>query len=349
MKKWKRKEKREPRREFGKFFNCKSQFGRSEAVQFARMGFFLNVTRRSSPVSPRFEPPLPPQPSFLPSFRSVQPRFARFRDSFVTKKLNSSRRDVHPPSLFPFSLALLSPSRPPFPSTVRVVSRPFSTALPAQFFGLATAPLSASFCTCQRQRLHTLDSSPTSLSPLLNGVGRPIYLPGSKDQTANLSIERIAWLVISARSVAFHARIKMQSRPSPLSRSTIPPTDRPTPSSFAIGICRVTFAFSLRLRVVDKWMRGREGFFSSHPRRASIEYRRQGRIRTWNLVRCFRWGRGDTLPSNNSSTASRLFTIDGIISSALKRAGGSVERFYLFFFLRVLIYSFSLSLFFFSR
>lgn len=64
---------------------------------------------------------------------------------------------------------------------------------------------------------------------------------------------------------------------------------------------------------------------SSHPRRASIEYRRQGRIRTWNLVRCFRWGRGDTLPSNNSSTASRLFTIDGIISSALKRAGGSVE------------------------
>lgn len=58
---------------------------------------------------------------------------------------------------------------------------------------------------------------------------------------------------------------------------------------------------------------------------------------------------GDTLPSNNSSTASRLFTIDGIISSALKRAGGSVERFYLFFFLRVLIYSFSLSLSFFSR
>lgn len=79
-------------------------------------------------------------------------------------------------------------------------------------------------------------------------------------------------------------------------------------------------------------MRGREGFFSSHPRRASIEYRRQGRIRTWNLVRCFRWGRGDTLLSNNSSTASRLFTIDGIISSALKRAGGSVERFYLFSF-----------------
>lgn len=272
-----------------KVFNCKSQFGRSEAVQFARMGFFLNVTRRSSPVSPRFEPPLPPQPSFLPSFRSVQPRFARFRDSFVTKKLNSSRRDVHPPSLFPFSLALLSPSRPPFPSTVRVVSRPFSTALPAQFFGLATAPLSASFCTCQRQRLHTLDSSPTSLSPLLNGVGRPIYLPGSKDQTANLSIERMAWLVISARSVAFHARIKMQSRPSPLSRSTIPPTDRPTPSSFAIAICRVTFAFSLRLRVVDKWMRGREGIvLPALPilvvPRSNIDAREESGLGTWFVV-----------------------------------------------------------------
>lgn len=314
-----------------KVFNRKSQFGRSEAVQFARMGFFLNVTRRSSPVSPRFEPPLPPQPSFLPSFRSVQPRFARFRDSFVTKKLNSSRRDVHPPSLFPFSLALLSPSRPPFPSTVRVVSRPFSTALPAQFFGLATAPLSASFCTCQRQRLHTLDSSPASLSPLLNGVGRPIYLPGSKDQTANLSIERIAWLVISARSVAFHARIKMQSRPSPLSRSTIPPThpfllhDSYLPSNVCVFI---TVASGGQVDAREGRDRSSR---SSHPRRASIEYRRQGRIRTWNLVRCFRWGRGDTLPSNNSSTASRLFTIDGIISSALKRAGGSVERFYLFF------------------
>lgn len=185
-------------------------------------------------------------------------------------------------------------------------------------------------------------------------IGRPIYLPGSKDQTANLSIERMAWLVISARSVAFHARIKMQSRPSPLSRSTIPPTDRATPSSFTIAICRVTFAFSLRLRVVDKWMRGREGIvLPALPilvaPRSNIDARDGRRIRTWNLVRCFRWGRGDTLPSNNSSTASRLFTIDGIISSALKRAGGSVEQFYLFFFLRVLIYSFSLSLCFFSR
>lgn len=99
-----------------KVFNRKSQFGRSKAVQFARMGFFLNVTRRSSPVSPRFEPPLPPQPSFLPSFRSVQPRFARFRDSFVTKKLNSSRRDVHPPfshSRSPFSLPLAHHFHPP--------------------------------------------------------------------------------------------------------------------------------------------------------------------------------------------------------------------------------------------
>lgn len=224
-------------------------------------------------------------PSFLPQCTAPFRPFPRF---FCHEKIEfePQRRT---PTLFPFSLALLSPSRPPFPSTVRVVSRPFSTALPAQFFGLATAPLSASFCTCQRQRLHTLDSSPTSLSPLLNGVGRPIYLPGSKDQTANLSIERMAWLVISARSVAFHARIKMQSRPSPLSRSTIPPTDRPTPSSFAIAICRVTFAFSLRLRVVDKWMRGREGIvLPALPilvvPRSNIDAREESGLGTWFVV-----------------------------------------------------------------
>lgn len=335
-----------------KVFNRKSQFGRSEAVQFARMGFFLNVTRRSSPVSPRFEPPLPPQPSFLPSFRSVQPRFARFRDSFVTKKLNSSRRDVHPPLPFPI-LARPSLSLSPTIS----IHRP--RRVPSFLNGAARSVFRVSYSSIVRQFLH-MPTAEVTHPRLLSSLPfssfercRPPDIPPRLKGPNCESVDRKNSLARNQRTVRCIPRAYKNAISSFPPLTFDYPSDRSThpfllhDSYLPSNVC-VFITVASGGQVDAREGRDRSSR-SSHPRRASIEYRRQGRIRTWNLVRCFRWGRGDTLPSNNSSTASRLFTIDGIISSALKRPGGSVERFYLFFFLRVLIYSFSLSLSFFSR
>lgn len=139
------------------------------------------------------------------------PRFARFRDSFVAKKLNSSCRDAHPPP--PLSTISIHRTPPSFLNGAgRSVFRVSYSSIVRQFLHMPTAEVTHSSPTLPR---HPLSSTPSF--GRCRPPDRPLLLLTrlKGPQTANLSIERIGRLVISARSVAFHARarIKMQSRP----------------------------------------------------------------------------------------------------------------------------------------
>lgn len=134
-------------------------------THFSRTG--ANLQKWDFPSTRRFQPL-----SFLPSAPCTAPRF---RDSFVAKKLNS--RDAQHPRVRPPSSPLSPFSAPP---------PPFSTAV--QFFGVGYGSIVRQFLhmpTAEVTRPLLLFSAPSRTS-----VGR--YTPRN-DQTANLSIERMAW------------------------------------------------------------------------------------------------------------------------------------------------------------